>query len=150
LNLKNQLVNAAEWISDKANAVSEKLDKVDVRLEAGVALGPGIESSVSLLHGDGQIGFIRVGEGADMNISLQPKEGFEVSFANKPVDAPIQFSGALEASGGAILHGGAEVNFNPGGTAEVVPKVGVGAGELVKYSSTINFIEWKPLDEKIK
>ncbi len=27
LNLKNQLVNAAEWISDKANAVSEKLDK---------------------------------------------------------------------------------------------------------------------------
>ena len=150
LNLKNQLVNAAEWTSDKANAVSEKLDKVDVRLEAGVALGPGIESSVSLLHGDGQIGFIRVGEGADMNISLQPKEGFEVSFANKPVDAPIQFSGALEASGGAILHGGAEVNFNPGGTAEVVPKVGVGAGELVKYSPTINFIEWKPLDEKIK
>ena len=150
LNLKNQLVNAAEWISDKANAVSEKLDKVDVRLEAGVALGPGIESSVSLLHGDGQIGFIPVGEGADINISLQPKKGFEVSFANKPVDAPIQFSGALEASGGAILHGGAEVNFNPGGTAEVVPKVGVGAGELVKYSPTIKFIEWKPLGEKIK
>lgn len=55
---------------------------------------------------------------------------------------PIQFSGALEATGGAILHGGAEVNFNPGGTAEVVPKVGVGAGELVKYSPTVNFIEW--------
>jgi hypothetical protein len=120
------------------------LDKVDVRLEAGVALGPGIEGSVSLLRGDGEIGFIPVGEGADINISVQPREGFEVSFADKPVDSPIQFSGAGEVKGGAILHGGAEVKFNPGGTAEVTPKVGVGAGEMTKYSPTINFIEWKP------
>lgn len=124
--------------------MSEKLDKVDVRLEAGIALGPGIEGSVSLLRGDGEIGFIPVGEGADINISVQPKEGFELSFLNKPVDAPIQFSGAGELKGGAILHGGAEAKFNPGGTVEVTPKVGVGAGELAKFSPTINFIEWKP------
>ena len=142
VNALNNLSNTTEAISSKAEVVSQKLEKVDVRLEAAVALGGGIEASVSLLHGDGEIGFIPVGEGADINISLQPREGFSASFTGNSVDAPVNFSGGVEVKGGALLHGGAELKLNAGGSVEVVPQVGVGAGEIVKYSPTINFIEW--------
>ena len=79
-----------------------------------------------------------------IHISLQPRKGFEVKFLKKPADTPVQFSSGAQTEGGYILHGGAEVNVNPGGTVEVVPKVGVGVGEIVKYSPTINFIKIQP------
>ena len=145
LDLINNLSAAASWVSDKAEATKAKLDRVDIRLEASAAFGLGIEGSVSLLRGDGEIGFIAVGQGADVNVSIQPREGFKKSFVDKPADAPIQFSGAGEIKGGAILHVGVESKLNPGGTMEVVPKVGVGAGEMTKFSPTINFIKWDPL-----
>jgi hypothetical protein len=147
-NAVEQVQRAAEKVADAAAAVGDVIDKYDVRLEAGAALGIGVEGEISLLRGDGEIGMIMVGEGADISISVQPREGFTVNFADKPVDAPISFEGAGEVKAGAVLHGGVEAEFNPGGSVEVTPKAGVGAGELVKYSPSVKFVEWGNKDKQ--
>ncbi|WP_127169385.1 RHS repeat-associated core domain-containing protein [Xanthomonas sp. BRIP62415] len=145
LNLRQELISKADRIDSASNATS---DAVDFKFEAAAALGVGLEGSISLKNFEGQIGFIPVGIGADVNVSGQPKEGFKINIVDKQMDSKIEFSGGVSIKGGAIVHPGVDVNFDPGGSVEVVPKAGVGLGEMAKFSPVINFFEWGPLREK--
>jgi RHS repeat-associated protein len=146
VNLLKGVADAAGFVSDKAEAVAQKAEKIDVRLEVAGAYGPGGKASVSLMRGDVEVSFVPVGQGADVNISLQPRDpSVSANFADKPVDAPIQFGG--EAKAGAIVHFGFEGTFNPGGSVEGTPSVGIGVGEFTSYSPAIKIFEWKPQEE---
>lgn len=125
---------------DLVQPVTSALDKVDVRLEGQVAAGLGIEASISLKDGSGDVSFVMAGEGAAVSLTVQPKEGFTFELPSKGSEAPMSLTS--EAAVGYIGYGGVEVEANPGGTLKATPKVGLGIGEYLKTTPSIQFFQW--------
>lgn len=125
---------------DLVQPVTGALDKVDVRLEGQIAAGIGVEASVSLKDGSGDVSFVMAGEGAAASLTVQPKEGFTLELPGKRSEAPMSLTS--EAAAGYIGYGAIEIEANPGGTLEMTPKVGVGFGEYLKTTPSMKFLEW--------
>lgn len=113
---------------------------IDFKLEAGAALGAGIEIEQSLFAGAGAISFVPVGEGTSIGLFAQTKEGCEAKFAKG--DSPVTFKSGGEIKGGLGIVGAVEVEASPGGKLSAIPKAGIGAGEMVKYGPSMKVFEW--------
>ena len=114
--------------------VSSAINKTDVRIEGGA--GP-YGGSFSLLHGDVTGSITPIAEGAHIGIYLMPRNGEKFSFVPKPTDAPVSFEATVDV--GDIWSAGVDVNYNPGGTLEFTPKVGLGIGARHTYTPSVNF-----------
>jgi hypothetical protein len=121
---------------DAGELAKHKTDSVDVRLKAAAAGGLGVELDVSLMRGDGKVSLIPVGEGGFVGVMAQPRECYTASMPNAG-DSPITFSGGPGVNAGGVLAVGVDTEVNPSGSIEVKPEVGIGLGEVAKFTPAV-------------
>lgn len=119
---------------------SDLAGKMDLKLDGQVAAGMGVEASLSLIDGAGDVSIVMAGQGAAVSLTLQPGEGASMALPGNGGDAPTSF--VVEAGAGRIAFAAAEVEANPGGTVEVTPKIGVGAGQYMKTTPAMKVLDW--------
>jgi len=121
---------------DKSINAIDSVAVITLSAEGGQGVGGGLEYNV--LHPDqSSLNFYPVASGYNFSADIAPKEGLKFNLVKNPVETTGKFSFGVEVGNG--LHTGLAFNFNPGGTFEVVPKVGFGFGEMHKYSPNISF-----------
>lgn len=86
------------------------------------------------------VSVVMAGQGAAISLTLQPREGASMALPGNGGDAPTSL--VVEGGAGRIAFAAAEVEANPGGTVEVTPKIGVGAGQYMKTTPAMKVFEW--------
>lgn len=121
---------------DKSITAIDNVAVITLSAEAAKGVGGGLE--LNILHPrQSALNIYPVANGFNISADIAPKEGLKFNLVKNPVQTAGKFSFGFEVGDG--FHTGIALNFNPGGTLEVVPKFGFGVGELYKYSPNLSF-----------
>ena len=75
--------------------------------------------------------------GVFVGLMYEFDNGIELPFSKTPVEAPVTMD--YEVSRGAGVAGGANIKYNPGGTIEARPMIGLGAGAVQSKTPAVTF-----------
>lgn len=133
---------AAEYhlVSNEVTYIRENFDMVG---EVKGAAGIGLEVNYNLGQGKGEVNLLPVAQGLEASLYFQPKNPYVVPLVDNPSQGKMAMAWGPGIDLAAGIKLGLDIKFNPGGSFELNPKFGVGAGEFQQYAPSINLLEWE-------